>query len=97
MTAADKMTIRGLVKTRLNRLTSDTSLDDYLSARIDAAIGELEGTGIHLRSDTDDMLLVTDYTCWAYSNRDSGAGMPDWMRLRRRERWLQEHGAGESA
>jgi len=36
-------------------------------------------------------MLVVDYTCWAYANRDANTGMPDWLRLRRRERWLQEH------
>lgn len=79
-----------LVKARLNRLQSDTTLDAYFEARINAAIQELEGTGIHLKDTAEDLLMVVDYTVWAYQNRDSAAGMPDWLRLRRRERWVRE-------
>lgn len=79
-----------IVKQRLNRLPGDTTLDEYLTARIDAAVGELEATGIHLTDTVADLLLVVDYTVWAYSNRDSKTGMPDWLRLRRRERWLNQ-------
>lgn len=78
-----------LVKVRLNRLSSDTSLDAYLTARIDAADAELARIGVKLKADSvDDTMLLTDYVCWQYQNRDSGAAMPDWLRLRRRERWL---------
>ena len=80
-----------LVKHRLNRLPGDTSLDTYLGYRIDAAIDELESTGIHLDDGPEDLLLTVDTAVWQYQNRDSGAGMPDWLRLRRRERWLQQH------
>lgn len=79
-----------LVKARLNRLQSDTTLDAYFGARINAAIQELEGTGIRLKDTAEDLLMVVDYTVWAYQNRDSAAGMPDWLRLRRRERWVRE-------
>lgn len=80
-----------LVKVRLNRLPGDTSLDTYLGYRIQAAIEELEGTGIKLDDGNEDLLLVVDTAVWQYQNRDSGGGMPDWLRLRRRERWLQQH------
>lgn len=83
-----------LVKSRLNRLQTDSTLDEYLSARIDAAKDELEATGITLTDSTADLMLVVDYTVWAYSNRDKPASMPDWLRLRRRERWLQEGANG---
>ena len=89
--AVNYETALGLVKARLNRLQSDTTLDDYLTARISAAVKELEGTGIILSDDTEDLLLVVDTAVWQYQNRDSGGGMPDWLRLRRRERWLQQH------
>ena len=79
-----------LVKARLNRLSSDNSLDDYLTARIGAAVEEIEGTGIKLQDKQEDLLLVVDYTVWAYQNRDANIGMPEWLRLRRRERWLRE-------
>ena len=80
-----------LVKTRLNRLPGDTSLDNYLGYRIDAAIEELEGTGIRLDDGNEDLLLVVDTAVWQYQNRDNAGGMPEWLRLRRRERWLQQH------
>lgn len=79
-----------LVKTRLNRLPGDTSLDTYLTYRIEAAEKELENTGIVLTDSTDDLLLVVDYAVWAYQNRDTSGSMPEWLRLRRRERWVRQ-------
>ena len=78
-----------LLKARLNRVQSDTSLDAVLEARIEAAISELEGTGIELGEGYGDLILVVDYTAWTYQNRDKSGAMPDWLRLRRRERWLR--------
>ena len=82
--------ILDLLKFRLNRRVEDTSLDDYLRARINAAAAELQRIGIRLRATPEDKLLVVDYTAWTYQNRDKGEAMPDWLRLKRRERWLQE-------
>ena len=90
MAAIDTYTALMMVKTRLNRLPTDHTLDEYLYARIDAAVQALEATGIILTDSTADMLLVVDYTVWEYQNRDKPGGMPDWLRLRRRERWLQQ-------
>lgn len=90
MAAIDTATALELVKARLNRLAADTTLDEYLTARINAAIKEIENTGIALTADAADMMLVVDYTVWSYQNRDKPGGMPDWLRLRRRERWVQE-------
>lgn len=90
MAAIDTETALQLVKARLNRLPEDTTLDTYLLARINAAIGELEGTGIILRDDAGDLMLVVDYAVYQYQNRDKPGGMPDWLRLRRRERWVQQ-------
>ncbi len=83
-------TALGLVKSRLNRMAADTSLDDYFRQRIAAAVAELEGTGISLTGSPDDLMLVVDTTVWQYQNRDSAGSMPEWLRLRRRERWLRE-------
>ena len=83
-------TALGLVKSRLNRMAADTSLDDYFRQRIAAAVAELEGTGISLAGSPDDLMLVVDYTVWQYQNRDSAGSMPEWLRLRRRERWLRQ-------
>ena len=88
--ALDMTAALGIVKARLNRLPSDTSLDEYLSARIEAAANELTKIGITLDDSTDDLMLVVDTAVWQYSNRDKPGGMPDWLRLRRRERWLRE-------
>jgi hypothetical protein len=82
-------TALGLVKARLNRLNTDTSLDEYLSSRIEAADQELARIGIALDAESvDDTMLLADLVVWQYQSRDSGSGMPDWLRLRRRERWL---------
>jgi hypothetical protein len=85
-----------IVKARLNRLASDTTLDPYLISRIEAAASELEGTGIHLvDNDTEDQVLLADFVVWQYSNRDKPGGMPDWLRLKRRERWLRDQAKNE--
>ena len=88
--AANTETALSLVKSRLNRMAADTSLDDYFRQRIAAAVAELEGTGISLTGSPDDLMLVVDYTVWQYQNRDSAGSMPEWLRLRRRERWLRQ-------
>jgi len=89
----DTNAVLSLVKSRLNRLASDTSLDEYLTARVTAAEKELEAIGIHLSADApDDLMLLVDYAVWQYQNRDKPGGMPDWLRLKRRERWLRERG-----
>ena len=90
MAAVDTQTALKLVKTRLNRLANETTLDEYFTARINAAIGELEATGIALTDSTEDLLLVVDYAVWQYQNRDQPGAMPEWLRLRRRERWVQQ-------
>lgn len=86
--------VLGLVLARLNRMPCDNALDDYLMHRIEAARGELARNGITLRKDSaDDAMLLVDTVVWQYSNRDSGQGMPDWLRLKRRERWLAQRTA----
>ena len=92
--AANTETALSLVKSRLNRMAADTSLDGYFTQRIAAAAAELEGTGISLTDSADDLMLLVDYTVWQYQNRDSAGSMPDWLRLRRRERWLREKRTG---
>ena len=78
-----------LVKARLNRLPGDTSLDNYLGYRVDAAMEYLEGIGIHLSDSNDDLMLVVDMAVWQYQNRDNTGAMPEWLRLQRRERWIR--------
>lgn len=90
MCAVDNTQALSLVKARLNRLPSDTTLDGYLTARIMAAEQAIEATGIVLTASVADLMLVVDYTVWEYQNRDKPGSMPDWLRLRRRERWVQQ-------
>lgn len=90
--AINAATALSLIKARLNRLESDTTLDEYLTARLSSACAELEKTGITLDDGADDLMLAVDYTVWQYQNRDKPGNMPDWLRLRRRERWVQEVG-----
>lgn len=92
--AVDYVTALRLVKSRLNRTAADTHLDDYFLQRIRAVEAELKGTGISLTCSADDLMLLVDYTVWQYQNRDSAGSMPDWLRLRRRERWLREKRTG---
>ena len=96
MTEATKGTALSLMKARLNRTASDTALDGYFTQRIEAAALELKGNGIRLTDSADDLMLLVDYAVWSYSNRDSSGSMPNWLRLRRRERWLRIQSEGES-
>lgn len=89
MAAVDTNLALSLVKARLNRMQGDTSLDAYFHARITAAIQVLENTGITLGGTEDDLMLVVDLTVWEYQNRDKPGSMPEWLRLKRRERWLR--------
>lgn len=86
-----------LVKARLNILPANTTLDEYLIARIEATAQELEGSGIHIRNDAEDTMLLVDMTVWQYQSRDKEGGMPEWLRLRRRERWLRDRAKGGEA
>lgn len=86
--AYDAQTALAMMKARLNRLPEDTSQDEYLTARIESAAGELERDGIALTPGMEDTMLLVDKAVWDYQNRDKSAGMPEWLRLRRRERWL---------
>ena len=97
MAAYDSEAALGLVKARLNRLSGDTSLDEYFLARIEAAGNALEGAGITLTDSVDDLMLVVDMAVWEYQNRDKPGGMPDWLRLKRLERWLRERRQEEVA
>lgn len=90
MATINRQSALQMVKSRLNRLQTDTSLDAYLMARLDAAVQELEGTGITLTDSAEDLMLAVDYTVWKYQNRDSTGSMPDWLRLARRERWVRQ-------
>ena len=66
-------------------------LDEFLRSVIFGVMSDLEAVGIHLQdSDAGDILFVTDMSAWKYSCRDKAEGMPEWLRLARRERYLRE-------
>ena len=89
--AYTEATVLGILRSRLNRLPSDTSLDVVLKPRIAAADKELARKGISLVEDDEgDQVLLADYTAWMYQKRDDPGGMPQWLRLRIRERWLAQ-------
>lgn len=89
--AVDTVQALQLAKTRLNRLASDTSLDDYLAARISAALGELNAMlPRDLDDSTEDLLLLVDYAVWSYQNRDKAEREPAWLRYRIRCRFLRQ-------
>ena len=80
-----------LVKTRINRLASDTSLDGYLTSMITGVMQQMAQIGITLdAASADDLFLLVDWAVWQYGNRDKAGGVPEWLRLRRRERWLNK-------
>ena len=83
-------TILDIVRARLNRAPCDRALDDYLLARISAAITELGDKGITVSDTARDCVLVADVVAWQYQSRDKSGGMPDWLRLMIRERWIAE-------
>ena len=57
----DRTTVLELVKSRMNRLQSDTSMDSYLLTLIDAAEEELKRTGITMREESaDDAFLLVN-------------------------------------
>lgn len=86
----DVTVVLPIIKSRLNRTAADTSLDAYLTSRIQGAVAELAGNGITISEDIDDVMLLADFTVWKYQNRDTPGGMPEWLRLARRERWLRQ-------
>ena len=89
--AYDPIRTLPLVKARLNRLQTDQSLDWYLIKRIEATDGEFERIGIHLDAfSIDDMVLLADWVAEGHLNRDKGGIVPEWLRLKRRERYLTQ-------
>ncbi len=80
--AADKTTVRDVVKERLGFKT--TVRDTYLLAIVDGVIHELaEEKGLSIDLDNPyQFMFVVDYATWRYQNRDSDAGMPRHLQFR---------------
>lgn len=80
-----------MLKTRLNRLSGDTALDETaLLPRLRGGVLALKRNGIRLTDSTEDVCLLVDYAAWRYQNRDQPGEMPQWLRLLRRERFLTD-------
>ena len=92
--AVDEAQALTLMKARLNRPAADTSLDDYFTFRILAAVEKLNDMMPNkLDSSTNDLMLVVDYAVWQYQDRDKNTGDPPWLRQRLRERHLKRGAA----
>ena len=96
-TASEQVAIRQYDAAHAARADLDAAvrgLDAQVGAaqtRIDAADAELSRSGITLKADSvEDQIFLVDFVVWQYQNRDQSGAMPDWLRLRRRERWLQQ-------
>lgn len=84
-----------MVKTRLNRMASDTSLDEYLTIRIQGAMEQMNHMfRVKLDDSTEDLVNLVDFTVWQYQNRDQSGAPPEWLRKRMRERFLRRGGDG---
>lgn len=88
MTETSKKQALALMKTRLNRTPGETALDDYMMARLEAAEKTFAKQGIRLEDSMDDVLLLVDKAVFDYQNRDKQQGEPDWLRSKRRGRWM---------
>lgn len=88
-------TVVALVKQRKDMMPGISQRDDYITERVKAVISEMAGKGIHLVDDPADVMLAVDMTAWQYKNRDQSGAMPEWLRLARRERWLNDRKINE--
>lgn len=81
-----------MVKVRLNRLADDHTLDEYLLLRLAAKEQETRGAGIRLdMNDPRHLMYLVDETVFDYQSRDKPGSRPEWLRLARRELWLQQN------
>ena len=88
--AIDIAKAASLFKQRKDMMPGINQRDDYIEARLKAVVQELAGKGIHLVDTDADMMFLVDVAVWQYNNRDNMGGMPEWLRLARRERWLND-------
>lgn len=79
-----------LMKARLNRLPSDSSMDALFSAVLEAAeAGLIKESGALVEDSPDDLMLLVDTAVWDYQSRDKATGMPEWLRYKRKQRFLR--------
>lgn len=79
-----------LMKARLNRIPSDSSMDALFSAVLEAAeAGLSKESGALVEDSPDDLMLLVDSAVWDYQSRDKATGMPEWLRYKRKQRFLR--------
>lgn len=88
MTEESKRQALSLMKTRLNRPPGETALDDYFLSRLEAARLDYETQKIILGDSINDVLMLVDKAVYDYQNRDKQQGEPEWLRERRKGRWI---------
>lgn len=88
----NRKTAYAILRARMDRGGVDvpSPLEQYWTTRLDAAAQDLEAKGIILTDTVGDSTLVADYAAYAIKNRDNAAGMPEWLRMAIRQRWLKE-------
>lgn len=81
-----------LLKGRMDRAGDSvpTPLESYWAAQVEAAGNELTDKGINLQDTTDDNMLVADLAAERLLSRDKAGGLPLWLTVRIRQRWLKE-------
>lgn len=88
----DQTLILPLVKARLG--ISSTQRDTYLYAIINGLIEELTNQqGITLDGEnTNQQMFITDYAVWRYQSRDTTGAMPEHLRFRLRNLYVNSGG-----
>lgn len=88
----DQALILPLVKARLG--ISSTQRDTYLNAIINGLIEELTNQqGITLDGEnTNQQMFITDYAVWRYQSRDTTGAMPEHLRFRLRNLYVNSGG-----
>lgn len=81
----------GIVKARLGIVVA--TQDAYLTQLVKSSYAKLVNQMGIVYNETrfDHVTLLADYAVWRYQNRDSSAGMPQWLRLEMRELYLSSH------
>ena len=92
----DANTVLQMVKSRKNIMPDDHNQDDYLTARIEAAMGKLAQQGIHLVDEPADMMLAVDAAVWEINNRDKEGPEPQWLKDAKNTRWLNDRSVTEA-
>jgi len=89
--AFDPTLTLGIVKARLGIVVA--TQDTYLTQLVNSSYAKLVNQMgiVYNEARLDHATLLADYAVWRYQNRDSTAGMPQWLRLEIRELYISSH------